>query len=189
MATIEEVRAALERQRLGRARADSEAKLKAARQRARLPLLGWAVLAMVGIGLGLLAALPLPSAGQICAGAGQGGIGCTFDKVALPTLEKVAVAPIVLILLTQLLLRLPGLWRRWRAGKLEVRKKLVPAETDDPILAAASWGLVMRDARDADRPLSEVSGKQAVKVRQTGPKAFIAAAQATGAGTRPGSPS
>jgi hypothetical protein len=93
----------------------------------------------------------------------------------------------VLLLLTQLLLRLPGLWRRWRAGKLEVRKKLVAAETDDPLLAAASWGLVMRDARAADRPPAEASGKRAAKVHQTGPKAFIAAAQATGAGTRPGS--
>jgi hypothetical protein len=150
-------------------------------------VLVWAVPVVLGVGLGLLAALPLPSARHICAVASQGGLGCTLDKVWLPVLQKVALAPIALILLTRLLLRLPGLWRRWRAGKLEVRKKLVLAETDDPILRAACWGLVMREDRGADRPRSEVSGTQDAEVRQTGAKAFITAAEATGAGSRPGS--
>jgi hypothetical protein len=175
----------LERQRLGRLQADREEQAAAERQAARRPRLGWAVPVVLGVGLGLLAALPLPSARHICAVASQGGVGCALDKVWLPVLQKVALAPIALILVTHLLLRLPGLWRRWRAGKLEVRKKLVLAETDDPILRAASWGLVMREAGGADRPRSEASGTQGAKVRQTGAKAFITAAEATGAGSRP----
>jgi hypothetical protein len=108
----------------------------------------YATALVIGIGLGLLVALPLRNVERegVCPPAHEGLVQCKLQKAWLPALtEVVAIAGLALLLVHVALVSGPRLWRRWRTGTLRRREKPPPFESD-PVLRAATWGLTYEDA-------------------------------------------
>jgi hypothetical protein len=140
-ATIDQVGHALAEQRRGRAKLDRRAELS----KPKVPLVVWIALAVVGIAVGCFIALPLPDLARQCPpGDGQGS--CELQGVWLPAIFTIVLVPVGFVLAGLAVTRLPNMFRKWRRGELHLRVKLEAEESDDPLLVAASWGLVMRDA-------------------------------------------
>lgn len=115
----------------------------------------WSLL-VAGLGIGLLLVLPVDDVHNRCPPAGQGYGWCAVQKAWLPTVLVILGALLVAHLVAVLLLvRVPALWARLRAGERPVhmtRAQEDPPYDRDPFLLAATWG-VKKGREDVRRSL------------------------------------
>lgn len=103
----------------------------------------------IDLGLGTIAglalALPVETGSVACPPAQEGRTYCLVQQAWAPAALKLAAAILVVWLLGGLVRRVPGLYRRWRAGERVTRRAHDHGRTAvlaDGVLAAASWGIV-----------------------------------------------
>ncbi len=95
---------------------------------------------ILGATLGVIIALPVPSAEGRCPPAGEARTQCILQKVWLHELTVVFVVTLATLVVGYMVVfRLPDAFRRWRAGELFSHEPPPPI-SDDPILLAATWG-------------------------------------------------
>jgi hypothetical protein len=97
---------------------------------------------IVGIGAGVVVALPIDSAEGRCPPPGaMGRTQCLLDKVWLHELSVVFVVAVAVMLVGYLLVfRLPDTARRARRGELRRQPPPAAVDLDDAALSAAAWG-------------------------------------------------
>jgi hypothetical protein len=105
----------------------------------------------LGTAAGLVFALPVKTGSVACPPAQEGRTYCLLQHAWAPAAVKLAAALLVTWLLADLLLvRLPALRARWRAGERLARHATDHgrgAVLGDSVLAAASWGIVPEPGR------------------------------------------
>ena len=123
------------------------------RRRARTgrpPLAAQGLVALAGIAVGLLLALPLENVRDRCPPEGEGLIQCQLQKSVLPGVTIVLGCMIGALILLWLVTRgLPNASAWWANGGRRPRRD-VDVEAD-PVLLAANWGLTYRDAHPEAR--------------------------------------
>jgi hypothetical protein len=113
----------------------------------------WSRMTVLGLGTaaGLVFALPVKTGSVACPPAHEGRTYCLVQHAWAPAAIKLAAALLVSWLLADLLLvRLPQMRARWRAGERLARHATDhgrDAVLGDSVLAAANWGIVPEPSR------------------------------------------
>jgi hypothetical protein len=124
----------------------------AARPRAALRRAIAGLGALAGAGVGLALVLPLPTVAEKCPPGGEGRSLCEIKDIFVPAVTIAGFCALVgSALLVALLIRLPRFLGRPERAKRHDARQATPAFAADPILSAATWGMVYDDEDTALR--------------------------------------
>ncbi|MBA2506635.1 MAG: hypothetical protein H0V29_11935 [Thermoleophilaceae bacterium] len=104
---------------------------------------------VVGLGFGVLFALPIPDIEGKCLPAGEGLVQCVINRQVLPSVLRVVIGCVGAVALFEAFSGAPGLYHRWRAGEFKQVVGENPPWQDDPVLVASVWGATYDDAKAA----------------------------------------
>lgn len=110
--------------------------------------------AVAGLGLGLVLALPPRDMKGQCPPANEGLVNCMLQKQWLPVAMIVVTTAVAAVLLAELVVSAPSIYRRAKRGELfgRGRHHTTPPFDSDGVLVAACWGATYEEPAPQRNP-------------------------------------